>query len=565
MTERLVASAELMPVLELLKGNVLEERINTLAEIADGGKIGEGGSRLALTSTEISARKCLIRWMEEAGMRVEEFPLGLIGTYEGLNPTLPGIGFGSHFDTVPSGGRYDGTAGVVAAIEVVKALQKNRRRCKRPLKVFAMTGEESSRFGTALFGSQGIFLGLSDNVLNMHRPEDISIRQALENFGFDPEQVRLPVVTKDSLRAFLELHVEQHSLLDHEGMDVAAVEAIAAPDRRIITIGQPLAEVVKEVSNVTKGIRIDIMGKGGHSGALPMGREYRADGLQPAANFLMVLPAAFDRIFKNKNIKIFITDLQIEGAALNKVPGNTHLEIMLSGENEKDLEEAEVFILTYLKKLNRYYGPEKDHWPRFITNPLSASKLVEKQLPSKYHFEPEQLLPCFKTAGKIIQAVNQICTRYDTRKIVGTIGTFHLRSDGLIDLGLDLRGIDKGLRDQVAEEINKQIDQISLRERVNTRISEPLPGSESPTIMDSQLVNNIEQLALSLGLKVRRMHSAAGHDAQNAARAGIPTGMIFIPSRNEGRSHVPEEYSAPEDLENGARLLATTVYKLANE
>lgn len=553
---------ELNVALDLIHGVEIERRLDALASFASGGPIGSGGTRLALSPEEREARVHLRTEMEGAGMQVEEYPLGLIGTYNGLQNDLPAIGIGSHFDTVPQAGKYDGTVGTISSIEVVRAFHQAGIQPLRPIKVFAFTGEESSRFNTALFGSRGMFLGLDDKTLDMRDTEGISMRKALEELGFNADSTKKPPITRKEIASFIELHVEQGPTLEQKRLDVVVINAIAAPDRRRIFIDNAKSQIEKEYIDdpYSSGIEVSIEGETGHSGTTPMGREYRADGLHIASDLLMVVPAAFKELFQAKGVKMYIGHVAIEGAALNKIPGKTAIEIFCSGNNKSSVEIARRFITDYMNKLNTYYGSDK--YPKFKTNPISFSEISVP--PEKQVFNSEQILPSFQAAGQIINWVDRICTQYSEDNIVGTIGTFSVADNGQLELKLDLRGIDKSKRDNVFNEIKTKIDKIDQDIGVRVSVSDPLPGSGEPTQMDEGIQEALLEAANALGYKVATIFSPAGHDTQNAVRAGIPGSMLFIPSRNEGKSHVPEEYSTPEDLEKGAKVLATAVYKLAS-
>lgn len=556
MSEFAQTTPKLSRALENINGENLEKRINQLSEIGEDGRIGAGGSRLAFSPKEKDARRLIESWMMDAGMETQEYPWGMVGLYKGKETGLPAIGCGSHIDTVPIAGRYDGTFGVIASIEAVKVMRLMGIQPERSIMVFAFTCEESSAFNLAKAGSKAAFHGLSDKELDMSRKGGISMREAIRQFGFDPEALKNPAIAEDSLAYFIEPHIEQDKTLDAKRLEIGVITVIASPDRRIIIIGNPLEHKVI-LRSQTEGIKVIVQGKGGHSGATPMGRESRADGLRPTADLLMVLPAAFEKMFKDKGIQILIGGVIIEGQAINKIPGKTEMEIAFSGNSEDSLKEAKKFVIDYLQQLNDYYSK---NFAEFEENPIQFEDLSDEQITNKTYLDPEVVLPYFHTSGRIVAAVDQICSKYKNQNIVGTIGTFDVDNNGQIHLGLDVRGINEALRDQVIEEIIAKIDSIKREESKPVNITINPISSEPPTEMDSELIEAIAGSADSLGLKAVKMVSPAGHDIQNVSAR---KGMIFIPSRNGGVSHLPEEYSTPEDLENGARVLLATIYRLA--
>src|SRR3990167_25165 len=175
-------------VLDFIKGSDIEQNLVALARIG-GTRLYDmpeiqperyAVGRVALSESDVAARKDFIGpLMKKAGMELMEHPLALIGTLPGYEPELPPLIILSHTDSVPRADMYDGTTGVISAIKVIEAMTKNKVRNKRTIHVIALTGEESSGFNFALFGSRGIFHGLSDKELDAHRPGHSSIRETL--------------------------------------------------------------------------------------------------------------------------------------------------------------------------------------------------------------------------------------------------------------------------------------------------------------------------------------------------------------------------------------------------
>src|SRR3989344_1144217 len=238
MQEKLHNSTELTAILEHINGQELEQRINELASI---GQVGEGGSRLAFSPLEKGARAYLRDMLANAGVdELKEYAGGLVGIYRGAEPDLSAVGFGSHFDTVPRAGKYDGPFGTIAAIKVIETFRKLGIRPKRNLMAIAFTAEEASRFNAGLIGSRAMFRGLSEEILEMSREGDIPLRSAVEYLGFDPNTLKIPVFRKEDLHCWIEAHIEQGDRLDKFTLDVAVVDSIASPNRRRIEIGIPV-------------------------------------------------------------------------------------------------------------------------------------------------------------------------------------------------------------------------------------------------------------------------------------------------------------------------------------
>lgn len=569
MSERFIQKpSELPQLLDLLSGKELEGRINEMAEIGAGGRIGEGGSRLTLSSEDMQARDLLENWMRRAGMTIEKHPLGLIGTNKGTNPALPAVGFGSHFDTVPRGGRYDGTIGVIGAIAIVEAFNELGIKPARSLKVFALTGEESSRFGVATFGSKGMCQGLTDEILARTDKDAVSIKQALVDCGFNHREVRNPIVKEDTLANFIELHVQQEAVMADREVQIGAVESIAAPVRFYAVFGEPQSEDRCFCPGMhTFLLRLTILGKAGHSGALPMGA--RVDGLVGATHFMSFLveedyPGTLYREglitedelndlqgLSSRN-RIMLGAVDVKSGAINKVPGETEMMIAVEGEEANSVGvHLQAALLVFLTKLDKA-RPESSAIP-FKMEIIKRAAID----PGDYVFYPlEDVVETQTIAAEFIRKIEQAAVEVGD-KTVGTAGYMAFQDNGQIIIPVDIRGIHSQSRGEVVEQV------VDFVEKNGGKIEKR--REEEPVAMDSEVVDRIKNEAEKLGLIVEGLDSHAGHDAMSFAFAGIPTAMIFIPSRNGGVSHVPEEYSTLEDLENGVKVLAATVYRLAEK
>ncbi len=545
------------PIIERINGASIEGKLMELAQI--GGSIEEIGKRVAVTRLAFSeedkrARELLKRSMSEAGMSVEEFPFGLVGTYgasEDSSPQ-PAIMMMSHFDSVPNGGAYDGDVGVISAIEVVDAINKQGIRFPRPIKVLALTAEESSRFQIALLGSKMAFNGLSQDELQSARPGDATLEKALENWGIDPQSVTKPTFHSQDIASVIELHVEQNDRLAEKSVDLGVVEAIAAPVRKEFVIGQPITQDTTEYQNA-KYLEITVAGQADHSGATPMGKEDRADGLVPLADILITAGVLQDQ---DPNVKISIGNVKVEGQALNKIPGNTSCTIKIGGSDEQ-IQATIATLKDKIEKRNDYYEQE---YKEFGNDPISVN-ISDTAPQDTIFYRPSDVHASNELAGQVIKAVNSVAQNVGEENIVGTVGTYNVK-DGQIVLGVDIRGIDKARLDEVWDEILEKLDRMNKHR--TPYVLKALPASAPPAKTDQRLVDLTESAIKdnSIGSYVKTF-SPAGHDSQVTAEVGIPTGMIFIPSRNGGASHVPEEYSTQEDLEKGARTLAALVMRLA--
>jgi len=231
------------------------------------GKIGETGTcRPTLTTVEKEAFKLAASWMEAAGMktRIDHFG-NLIGRLEGKDPSLPVLMMGSHLDSQPYGGRFDGVAGVLSAIEVVRTLNENGIQPDRSIEVISFADEEGWRFNKGLFGSRGILGKLEEGELQRKDKDGISREQALIDFGCDPTKFKESEYKEGSIFCFLELHIEQGPVLDIGNKPIGIVTGISGPLWLTVTL---------------KGVA-------GHTGSVPM--PLRKDALLGAAEIIVAL------------------------------------------------------------------------------------------------------------------------------------------------------------------------------------------------------------------------------------------------------------------------------------
>lgn len=241
-----------------INGDRLNHSIDALAEI---GKLPGGGvRRLAFSLEDVQARLFIREWMLLAGMEVRVDAAGnLIGTYAGTE-VLPSLATGSHIDTVPAGGRYDGTLGVLAGIEVVRTLQERDLRLRHPLEVMVFADEEGGMIGCkAMAGTVA-----ADPDVFRHR-DGTHIAACLERVGGNWSQLSTARRTRADMAAFVELHVEQGGVLEALDKQIGVVEGVVGMFRGIIAVE----------------------GRANHAGTTPMSA--RQDALVAAAQIVLAV------------------------------------------------------------------------------------------------------------------------------------------------------------------------------------------------------------------------------------------------------------------------------------
>ena len=222
---------------------------------------GQGLTRFSLTAEDRAARGYLRQQMQDCGLRVYEDAAGnLVGRREGELVDAPVVMIGSHFDSVKGGGNFDGPAGVSAALETARVLHERGTKTRYPIEVVAMIEEEGARFSASLYGSRSM-AGQIDAVQLQERKDaaGISMYDALRDFGFNPDAIGMARRLPGSVKAFLELHIEQGPILEAEGLDVGIVQQIVG----------------------IHDMKVKLQGRQGHAGTIPM--NLRADALVAAA------------------------------------------------------------------------------------------------------------------------------------------------------------------------------------------------------------------------------------------------------------------------------------------
>ena len=188
-----------------------------------GALPGGGNCRLALSEEDRAGRDLLVRWMRELGLTVTIDAIGNIFGVRGSRENLPPVMFGSHIDTVGTGGRYDGLYGVLAGLETCQALDDAGRATRRPLALVAFTNEEGSRFPPYAMGSLVYVGGLPlEHAYAVRGIDGATVGEELRRIGYAGD-ARPGFLNP---HAYLELHIEQGPILENEGRAIGAVEGI---------------------------------------------------------------------------------------------------------------------------------------------------------------------------------------------------------------------------------------------------------------------------------------------------------------------------------------------------
>jgi allantoate deiminase len=186
-------------------------------------------TRMFLSPPMRDCHKQIAEWMHALGMAVTIDPIGnLRGLYPGASGSSPRLLIGSHLDTVPDAGAFDGIFGVVLAISLIESLEG--RRLPFAIEILGFSEEEGVRFAAPFIGSRALVGRVDDDLLNRTDAHGVSVRAAIEAYGLNPAEIPAAALSHDVL-AYLEFHIEQGPVLEHKNLPLGIVEAIAGQSR----------------------------------------------------------------------------------------------------------------------------------------------------------------------------------------------------------------------------------------------------------------------------------------------------------------------------------------------
>jgi allantoate deiminase len=296
----------------------IAERVGALAAI---GRDPAGGiTRLALTAEEEAARELVRSWIEPLGYRCSQDDAGNLHALAGDGPSVL---IGSHLDTVPQGGAYDGALGVIAAVEVAEAL--HQAGAAVPLHLVAWTGEEGVRFGTGLFGSAAACGLLPEGAWERRDPAGRTVLEAAAELLGRPVRPEGAALRRQQVRAYLELHIEQASTLERRGCPLGVVTAIVG---------------------LYHG-RVHLHGRADHAGATAMGE--RKDALAAAAE--CVLGVEEVSASASGGAIATVGEIEVLPGAQNVVPGSATFSLDVRSVSPERRADALAAILDRVERI----------------------------------------------------------------------------------------------------------------------------------------------------------------------------------------------------------------------
>ncbi len=312
-----------------------------------------GWTRRPFTPAYAAARVWLTEEMRSAHLSPSIDAAGnLIGSRAGTDPALPSIMLGSHTDTVTGGGRFDGIAGVLGAIEVARWLAENRVQLRHTLEVVDFLAEEPTDFGISTVGSRGLAGALDAAMLAGTSPGGGTLAEAIASIGGDPTRIDQARRPPGAIALYLELHVEQGPVLEDAGLTLGVVTAITGITR----------------------YHVALAGRPDHAGTMPM--PLRRDALAAAAEVILEL----ERLWRGEDGVGTVGRLAVRPNATNVVPGFVELWAEMRSVHTEVLERVSKIFLPQARALAERRGVEMTVDRLSHEQPVSVADRVQEEL-----------------------------------------------------------------------------------------------------------------------------------------------------------------------------------------
>ena len=305
------------------------------------------GESAALDIIDGKARALGLRSERDAGAN-------LVVTLEGSEPRLPFLACGSHLDSVPQGGNFDGAAGVVAGLAVLAGFRRDDFRPRRTVKLFALRGEESARFGKAYMGSSALLGRLTAADLELKVSDsNLTLRECMAEVGVDVERVRKgePLVDPKSFAAWVELHIEQGPVLVARQLPVAIVTGVRGNIRHRV---------------------VECVGAAGHSGAVP--RWLRHDAMFATSELVSHLDRHWRTLLERGRdlvITIGVVTTDPREHAIARIPGKLCFSFEVRSQSQETLEAFYDLFLSECRLVGEERGVEFKLDRRLLSAPAT--------------------------------------------------------------------------------------------------------------------------------------------------------------------------------------------------
>lgn len=321
--------------------------IQSLRTMAAIGLQSDGSvCRRGFSDADVQGRDLCSSWMRQAGMQVRVDAAGnLIGRLEGREPGLPALVTGSHLDTVPTGGRFDGSLGVLAGLEVVRSLNDARMQLRHPLELVVFADEEST-----MVGCKGMAGTASADPAAYTTSNGEAISTNLQRIGGDWPSLSSAGRSDDAIAAFLELHVEQGAVLEDRSDPIGVVQGV---------VGQ-------------RRFTIQVTGQPNHAGTTPM--TMRQDALVTASRIVLAIESMARE--HPKDPVATVGRLSVWPNAANVVPGSVEMTVDLRDLDSDVLDQLVGRLMDALESIGEQTDCSIELTPQFEVAPTPADLSV---------------------------------------------------------------------------------------------------------------------------------------------------------------------------------------------
>jgi allantoate deiminase len=339
---------------EGINGERLAKRLSAIAEI---GQTDEGGSyRLGFSKEERKAKNLVKKWMEGAGLDVQEDGTGnVFGRLSGKNNDLRPVLSGSHVDSVPDGGHFDGPLGVLSALEVVEAWKTTGYRPTRPYEVVIFTDEEGSRFNGGMIGSQAMMGEIKlEKQMALLDINGMPFKEVIENDGLSIDHFLDAKRDPKEIEAFVEVHIEQGKRLEKADVPVGIVTGIAGPC----------------------WCEISFSGKAGHAGNTPMNE--RNDALVAASDFILQVKSIPEKV--SSSAVATVGKVNVFPNGVNVIPGEVQLYVDIRDIYEDTRDELVSLVLQIINDVSKKHGVSVDWKETMRIQPVPIKDDMQQKL-----------------------------------------------------------------------------------------------------------------------------------------------------------------------------------------
>lgn len=371
--ERLIADYDHRLSHSAVSGERLAQRLHELAQIGLTEQMGS--QRIGFTPEEKAAKELVKGWMREAGLEVIDDGAGnVFGRLAGQHPEKPAIMAGSHVDSVPNGGHFDGPLGVLVALEVAQAWQESGFQPACPYEVAIFTDEEGARFNGGFTGSKALVGDLDlDKQRSLVDADGLGFEEVMQHAGLSMEGLQQAKRDVADIKAFIEVHIEQGKQLEKEELPVGIVTGIAGPC----------------------WVNMTFKGQAGHAGNTPMND--RQDALVAASAFILALKQLPARI--SSSAVATVGKLHVFPNGVNVIPGEVQLTVDLRDIHASTRDQLVEQTIELAQKLAHGHGVEFTCEETLRIDPVPIPQQMQDILADALQAQEPAIRPYFLPSG----------------------------------------------------------------------------------------------------------------------------------------------------------------------